>query len=457
MTGAKESIRPPARILIVDDEEDLRWVLKGLFRKEGYEVREAGDGEEGFQAAMDWPPDLVITDIRMPRCDGLELLERLRERRPSLPAVVLTAVDQVDTAVSAMKGGASDYVVKPFDNSRLLSVVRDLLEGAGRRSSSLPLIRGGLPALGVSKAARSLAEDAARVAATELSVLIQGESGTGKEYLARAIHALSPRREGPFTAVDCGALPPSLAESLLFGHKKGSFTGAERDRKGIFLEAHGGTLFLDEIGNLPAQIQAKLLRALQEKTVIPLGESNPRPFDARVLCASNLDLSLAAREGRFRLDLFHRINGFTLRIPPLRERPIDIRWFAGLFLLEERGRTARWTRKAMEALLERKWPGNLRELRNTVARALLLSGGGTIQAEHVRGGEPLEGPLPGGTPTFPRDASLTDRVREAAEKLEREWILQALDQAKGNKAEAARILKVDYTTLHRKLKRLGLD
>jgi len=457
VTSAKENLRPPARILIVDDEEDLRWVLKGLFRREGYEVREAGDGEEGFKAAMDWPPDLVITDIRMPKCDGLELLERLRERRPALPAVVLTAVDQVDTAVSAMKGGASDYVVKPFDNSRLLSVVRNLLEESGSRSSSLPLIRGGLPALGVSKAARSLAEDAARVAPTELSVLIQGESGTGKEYLARAIHALSPRRDGPFTAVDCGALPPSLAESLLFGHKKGAFTGADTDRKGLFLEAHGGTLFLDEIGNLPAEIQAKLLRALQEKTVIPLGESNPRPFDARVLCASNLDLSLAAREGKFRLDLFHRINGFTLGIPPLRERPIDIRWFAGLFLLEERGKKARWTKKAMDVLLERKWPGNLRELRNTVARALLLSGGGTIQAEHVRGGEPLEGHLPGGTPAFPRDASLTDRVREAAEKLEREWILQALDQAKGNKAEAARILKVDYTTLHRKLKRLGLD
>ncbi len=453
----KKLPRPPARILIVDDEEDLRWVLKGLFRKEGYEVREAGDGIEGFQAALEWPPDLVITDIRMPRCDGLELLEKLRERRPTLPAVVLTAVDQVETAVSAMKGGASDYVVKPFDNAHLVSVVENLLEGLADRSPSAPPIRGGLPRLGVSSAARSLAEEAARVAPTELSVLLQGESGTGKEYLARAIHALSPRREGPFTAVDCGALPPSLAESLLFGHRKGAFTGAEKDRKGLFLEAQGGTLFLDEIGNLPPEIQAKLLRVLQEKAVTPLGESEPRAFDARVLCASNRDLSLAAREGTFRLDLFHRINGFTLRIPPLRERPIDIRWFAGLFLLEEGGNRARWTKRAMEALLAKRWPGNLRELRNTVARALLLSGGGPIRPEHLRGGDSPERSAPEDLFPFPRDASLTDRVREAAEKLEKEWILQALDQAKGNKAQAARILKVDYTTLHRKLKRLGLD
>ena len=447
----------PPRILIVDDEEDLRWVLKGLFRKLGYEVREASDGIEGLEAALEWPPDLVITDIRMPRCDGLELLERLREKRPTLPAVVLTAVDQVSTAVSAMKEGASDYVVKPFDNAHLVTVVRNLLEGPRNRLSSLPAIRGGLPALGVSPKAKALAEEAARVAPTDLSVLIQGESGTGKEFLARAIHALSSRREGPFTAVDCGALPPALAESLLFGHRKGSFTGADRDRKGLFLEAHGGTLFLDEIGNLPGEIQAKLLRALQEKSVTPLGETEPRPFDARVLCATNLDLARAAGEGKFRLDLFHRINGFTLKIPPLRERPRDVRWFAGRFLMEEGGKKARWSKGAMEALLGKDWPGNLRELRNTVMRALLLSGGGTILAEHVQGGEALEGATPGERLSFPRDASLTDRVREAAERLEREWILQALDQAKGNKAEAARILKVDYTTLHRKLKRLGLD
>ncbi len=446
------------RILVVDDEEDLRWVLKGLFQKEGFEVREAKDGVEGLRVAMDWPPDLVITDLRMPRCGGLEFLERLREKRPALPAVVLTAVDQVETAVTAMKGGASDYVVKPFDNARLISAVRNLLEGREGRAGSLPLIRGGLPALGISPAAKALAEEAARAAASDLPLLLQGESGTGKEFLARAVHALSPRRDGPFTAVDCGALPPSLAESLLFGHRKGAFTGADRDRNGLFLEAHGGTLFLDEIGNLPPEIQAKLLRVLQEKAVTPLGESIPRPFDARILSATNLDLSRAAREGRFRLDLYHRINGFTLRIPPLRERPKDVRWFAGLFLLQEGGGKARWSKGAMEALLKRPWPGNLRELRNTVARALLLSGGGTILPQHVREGKELDPRgLPPGGPAFPRDASLTDKVREAAERLEREWILQALEQAGGNKAEAARILKVDYTTLHRKLKRLGLD
>ena len=452
------------QLLIVDDEADLRWVLRGLFEEEGFEVVEACDGDEALAAIQQQVPDVVLSDMRMPRMPGIELLRSVRHQEPDLPVILLSAVEDLATAVDAIKEGAFDYQAKPFDPQRLLLSVRrateqHVLRREVHRLRNSPTARFDF---GPSQPALALRRTIDLIAAqTTMSLLITGESGTGKEVVARAIHALSQLGTGPFVAVDCGALPEALLESHLFGHEKGAYTGADRARQGLFALADGGTLFLDELGNLPLALQAKLLRALQERTVTPVGGRAPVPFRARLVCATNADLATEVRSGRFRTDLYHRIAEFTVQLPALRERCEDIAYFARLFLAEANldlgRRIAGCTTAAEQALREHPWPGNLRELRNTLRRAVLVCTSHQLDSSDLQlSASPMVASLvPGPAPTS--EQSLTERLRLATEALEAEILTTTLAACGGNKAAAARGLRIDYTTLHRKLKRLGLS
>jgi two-component system, NtrC family, response regulator HydG len=457
-------------LLIVDDEPDLRWVLRGLFQDDGFAVREAADGEAALAAIAERLPAVVLSDMRMPKLPGIELLRTLRQRQPELPVILLSAVEDLATAVGAIKEGAFDYQSKPFDPPRLLLAVRRAAEQSAMRAELQRLRQGQRQAIadfGPSAAAQELRRLLALVAPQAgLSVLLCGESGTGKEVVARSLHALSPRAAGPFVAVDCGALPEPLLESQLFGHEKGAFTGADRARPGLFTLANGGTLFLDELGNLPLPLQSKLLRALQERVVVPVGGSQPVPFDARLIAATNAELDADVKAGRFRIDLYHRIAEFTVPLPPLRQRPTDVVHFAKLFLAEanqELGRRLLGFTAAAEAALQRQpWPGNLRELRNAVRRAALLATADELDAPDLQLGAELSATagIEATAPASLPDGSaqpLAERLRLASDALEAEILAATLAECGGNKAAAARALRIDYTTLHRKLKRHGLS
>lgn len=455
------------RILLVDDEEDLRWLVSRFLKKQGLEVIEAEDAEQALALYQDEAPQLVISDVRMPGRSGVELMQELRAIDPQLPMILISAVEDVATAVEAMKIGAYDFLTKPFDNDRLLGLVQRALETVALREEVRRLRCGGPVAethFGSSQIARQLLDRARLVAETPgIAILIQGESGTGKEVLARTIHELSPRNGRPFVAVDCGALPEQLMESLLFGHRKGAFTGADKDREGLFREADGGTLFLDELGNLSLGLQSKLLRALQEREVLPLGADRPEAFDVRLIVATNEDLDKKVQREDFRLDLYHRVAELVLRIPPLRDRPEDILHFARIFLaevgeeLDREGLTL--TLETEEALLAQPWLGNLRELRNAVRRAGLLSPNGQLDPRDLTASQapaPADPTSAASALDFQAGLPLTEQVQAAAAELEKQWISQALADASGNKAEAARRLGIDYTTLHRKLKKHDL-
>ncbi|MCA8975414.1 MAG: sigma-54-dependent Fis family transcriptional regulator [Planctomycetes bacterium] len=448
-------------ILIVDDESDLRWVLRGLFEDAGFVVAEAADGEEALSLVAEHVPDVVLSDVRMPKMSGDRLLHLLRQREPDLPVILLSAVEDIATAVGAIKDGAFDYQAKPFDGQRLLLACERAAEQHCLRREVQALRRAHPDAacdFGTSDKAREVRRQIELVAAqTSVAVLLTGESGTGKEVAARAVHALSPVADGPFVAVDCGALPEPLLESQLFGHEKGAFTGADRSRQGLFSMANGGTLFLDELGNLPLALQAKLLRALQERRVTPVGGSRPVPFDARLIAATNSELESSVQDGSFRVDLYHRIAEFSITLPPLRERRDDIAPFAELFLAEANREMGRrfigFTAAATAALRQETWQGNLRELRNVVRRAV-LSGSeleldvGDLQLSSAQRGDVMT-PIDSG-------ASLAELVRAASDELEARILRETIESCGGNKAAAARALRIDYTTLHRKLKRHSL-
>ncbi|MCA8948919.1 MAG: sigma-54-dependent Fis family transcriptional regulator, partial [Planctomycetes bacterium] len=378
--------------------------------------------------------------------------------QPDLPVILLSAVEDIATAVEAIKDGAFDYQAKPFDQQRLLLAAERAAEQHALRREVQELRSAGAAPycnFGSSPVALELRQKLELVAPqTSLAVLLTGESGTGKEVAARAVHALSPFRAGPFVAVDCGALPEPLLESQLFGHEKGAFTGADRRRAGLFSMADGGTLFLDELGNLPLALQAKLLRALQERAVTPVGGNKPVAFDARLIAATNADLGDAVADGRFRVDLYHRIAEFEVALPPLRERSADIVPFAQLFLDEANREMGRriggFSASAAEALQRARWPGNLRELRNVVRRAVLCCTSAEVDVADLD----IDA-LPARSAAIDSGLSLSERVRQASEDLEGRILRETLDACSGNKAAAARALRIDYTTLHRKLKRLS--
>jgi two-component system response regulator HydG len=440
-------------VLVVDDQKNMRATTAMLLREAGHVVAEAEDGAAAMQRLHQEAFDVVLTDLRMPGLDGMEVLRRVRTACPETQVIVMTAYGTIDSAVEAVRQGAHDYVSKPFQSEELLLRVGRALEtrrlrgtvtllaGELRRQSGLDRI------IGRSAAIKDVIERVVRVAPTDASVLITGESGAGKELVARALHLASRRGEEPFVPVNCAAITETLLESELFGHAKGAFTGASRARRGLFEEAHGGTLLIDEIAETSPGFQAKLLRVLQDGELRRVGESAPIQVDVRVIAATNQDLRRAIAERRFREDLFYRLAVVPIRIPPLRERREDVPLLAAHFLRRFVSRTSvarTLSPAAVARLVEHAWPGNVRELENVIEQAAALAPGEEIRAEDVHIEPPSPGPETAGT--------LAAAVAEA----ERRTIEAALLGSGGDLATAARRLRISHTTLWRKMKRLGL-
>ena len=472
-------------ILVADDDAAHGRMLRTLLENWGYAVEVAADGGEAVRLGLARPFDLALLDVRMPVKDGLAALKELHAARPALPVLMMTAYSDVPAAVEAIKGGAWDYLAKPLDFERLRVSLRNVFAHADLVEENAALSRrlaegggrGGI--LGQSAPMRELWELIRTIAPSEATVLVAGESGTGKELAARAVHEQSRRAAGPFVAVNCGALTETLLASELFGHEKGAFTGADRRHEGLFVRARGGTIFLDEIGEMPLSMQVKLLRVLQEREVLSVGGTKPEPVDARVIAATNRDLARETAEGRFREDLYYRLNVVTLTMPPLRDREGDIellaRHFAGRFAKANHKRLSGITPQALDALARYAWPGNVRELENVMERAVILMPGEHIDVRELperllRGDAPVAGARPpagevapgAGEPgTYPPEALGAPGAPDAGgrlptlEEVERTVILRTLQQCGGNKSEAARVLGITRKTLHARLNRYG--
>jgi two-component system nitrogen regulation response regulator GlnG len=466
-------------ILIADDEESLRWVLERGLRQAGYEVTAVSDGEAAIEAFEADPVDLVFLDIRMPRLDGLAVLERLRAIRPDACVVVMTAHGTMDTAIKAMQRGAYDYLAKPFDLEEVLLLTERALT-ASRLSQEVTRLRRGLEEvrefsalIGRHPRMQDVYKTIGRIAGTDVTVLLRGESGTGKELVARAVHAYSRRSGRPFVAVSCAAIPLTLLESEMFGHERGAFTDAKERRLGKFELAHGGTLYLDEIGDMPLELQGKLLRGLQEKVIERVGGREPIPVDVRVLAATHRDLESLMQEGRFREDLYYRLNVVTINLPPLRERRRDIPLLVEHFLAKYAGELGERAiaPDTLDRLVGYGWPGNVRELENVVQRAMVLAGTGVILPEHL----PI-GPVSAAA-SVAMDASLEDiierKLMECVRGLrhqgsahlyglilglvEKPLLRAVLRETGGNQVRAAQILGINRNTLRKKLTEHGID
>ena len=473
------------RILIADDEPSIRFVLREALEGAGHEVAEAANGDEAREALHDGAFDLVFLDIRMPGPSGLDLLDELRTSDEAAAVVIMTAENTFDNAVEAMKRGAFDYLTKPFDLVQVEALLEKALRLRGLRDEVRALrrqvggaFRAGEMLVGKSAAMVETWKAIGRVASSEASVLLLGESGTGKELVARAIHYHSPRSEAPFVAVNMSAIPTELIESELFGHERGAFTGAVEARAGRFREAEGGTLLLDEVGDLPRPLQAKLLRVLQQREVTPLGGKRAIPIDVRILAATHQNLEAAVAEGRFREDLYFRLNVVPIRMPPLRERLDDIPVLVENFVerfSRELNVGQRWpTEEVMRRLGAHDWPGNVRELENVIKRALVLASGEVISIEDVEGAlerrprgswtdgvraelaelldasdgdaEGRPGPGPGPGPYW----TLVQRLESAV-------IRDALERCGGNQLRAARLLGINRNTLRKKMTELDIE
>ena len=442
-----------ARILVVDDEEGIRKVLRQLLEYEGHEVRTAAGGAEALDAYAEFRPDITFLDVKMARMDGLEVLGRIRALDPAALVVMISGHGTIETAVEATRRGAYDFLEKPLDTDRILVTLRNALQQRGLAEENARLrgeIESRYEIVGASFAIRAVLDRIEKVAPTDARVLITGEHGTGKELVARAIHRLSARAEGPFVEVNCAAIPAELIESELFGHLKGSFTGATADRAGKFEQAHGGTLFLDEIGDMSLAAQAKVLRALQEGMITRVGGERPIRVNVRVIAATNKNLEREIEAGRFREDLFFRLNVVPIHLPPLRERREDIPELAAHFLARLHARHGLrppvLTPAALDRLQAYHWPGNVRELANICERLAILYPGQEIGARE------LAAVLPAPAPAAD-DGALRDRL----DAYERRLILAALAEAGGNVAEAARRLRTDRPNLYRRMRRLGIE
>ncbi len=458
-TGAGDLPRadlPGGKVLVVDDQKNMRATTALVLRQAGHVVQEAADGAEAIERIREEAFDVVLTDLRMPSVDGMEVLRASRSLSPETQVIVMTAYGTIESAVDAIRRGAYDFLAKPFQEDELLLRVAKAIEkrrlvgevsvlaGELRRSYGLEHIVGRSPAI------RELLDRIVRVAPTDATVLITGESGTGKELVARALHVVSRRGDKPFVPVNCAAITETLLESELFGHARGAFTGATRARRGLFEEASGGTLFIDEIGETSPGFQAKLLRALQEGEIRRVGESSPVQVDVRVIAATNQDLRRAIAEKRFREDLFYRLAVVPIRIPPLRERREDVPLLASHFLQRFARRTGSQRALSPEAaarLAAHDWPGNVRELENVIEQAAALSAGPEIRAEdvHVDALPPQA------------DAGAPRSLAEAVDEAERRTIESALARCGGDLSRVARECGVSGTTLWRKMKRLGIE
>jgi two-component system response regulator AtoC len=450
------------RILVVDDDAALRDSLALLLAAEGYEVVAAADAQAAL-ACLETPVDVVLCDVRMPGMDGLELLPELIRRLPGAPVLMMSAYGSGDLAVEALKRGAFDYLAKPFQPSEVLLAIRKARERERLRRANVLLQRdvnravGDRPIVAASPGMIDLLELLERAAEYKATVLLTGESGTGKEVLARAIHAQSGRRHQAFVAVNCGAIPEALLESELFGHARGAFTGADRARRGLFVEADGGTLFLDEIGEMPPALQVKLLRVLQEEEVRPIGEAKPRSVDVRVIAATSRDLEREVAAGRFREDLFYRLDVFRVRVPPLRERREDVPLLVDHFIVRFRETLGRPVRTiaddALERLLAHDWPGNVRELENVVERAMILADGDRITLRELPQGIGERA----AAPAEARGGAASDfSMRRARRRFESDLIRRALEATGGNRTRAAKLLEISYRALLYKIKEHGL-
>jgi two-component system response regulator PilR (NtrC family) len=455
--------------LIVDDEPDIRELLVLTLGRLGLIVDTAANVADAKRRLADGNYAFCLTDMRMPDGTGIELVEHVSRAHPQVPIAVITAFGSVDTAVSALKAGAFDFVSKPVDLAVLRRLVQSALKlGEERRAEAEPTDASPDRLLGDSPAMRQVRLTISKVARSQAPVYISGESGAGKELVARLIHDSGPRAAGPFVPVNCGAIPGELMESEFFGHTRGSFTGANADKDGLFQAANGGTLFLDEVADLPMHMQVKLLRVIQEKAVRPIGARQEVPVDVRILSATHKNLARLVELGHFRQDLFYRINVIEVRVPPLRERREDILALAQRFLERIAGEFGvdrpTLSPRAVAVLLDYDFPGNVRELENVLERAVALCEQGTIEPEDLRlsprAGEPMAGPPPAAGADAGADAgalAARGNLVDYVENLEREAIMQALQETRYNKTAAARKLGITFRALRYKLKKLGID
>ena len=441
-------------ILIVEDEVVLRESLAELLTGEGYRILQAGDGTTAYELALAGPLDLVLSDVRMPEMDGITLLENLRRLAPQTPVIMITAYGTVQSAVAAMRSGACDYLLKPVQFDDLLLKIQRTLE-YGEVSRTARVMTEQLAAgsvfhnlVGDSASMVKLFEMVRKLSTVKSNVLIIGESGTGKELFARAIHYNGLLRDKPFVPINCGAIPETLIESELFGYRRGAFTGATRDKVGYFEAANGGTLFLDEVSTLPLAVQSSLLRVLEERVIVPVGDTNPRSADARIIAASSQDLDKMAAQGQFREDLLYRLNVVKLLLPPLRQRrgdiPLLVHHFMDKYTREMNKHVQGVSNGAMRALLSHEWRGNIRELENVIERAVIFAEGQQVGLEH----------LPFASTGMTDDVG--EELKDALKHFERQHILSSLQRHNYDKVETARCLDIGVSSLYRKLEELGI-
>ena len=447
------------RILVIEDEEGMREFLNILFAKEGYDVTTCECGAEAIEKFKEQNFHLVVTDIKMPGMDGIEVLTRIKEIEPTVPVIIMTGYASMETAIEAVNKGAYSYLRKQTSNDEIKQIVKKAIEMRWLQKEN-KLLKQQLKknhrnrkTIGKSEKIKQVFTLIDKVAETDSTIMIYGESGTGKELIAREIHYKSKRSEGPFVSINCGALPETLLESELFGHVRGSFTGAVRDKEGLFAVAKGGTFFLDEVGETSPAIQVKLLRVLQEKEIIPVGGTKPIKVDIRLIAATNADLERNVDDGNFRADLFYRLNVIPVRIPPLRQRKDDITLLVDHFLKVYCERTGKAPKaissEALDCLVRYEWPGNVRELENSIERAVILQEGRLIVPEDL--------PQKVRFGSRERSASVVSTCNITLEELEKEYLLKVLDEVGWRKKKAAAILGINPSTLYRKLQRYGFE
>lgn len=450
-----------ARIVVADDEPHIRKVITRLLTDEGYDVKPVANGREAVEALLTFRPDVILLDQQMPVMTGVEALEEIKRLFPKQVVLFVTAFGSISLAVDAVKKGAYDFIEKPFDNDKLLLTIDRAVEHS-RMKDELSTLKKDLgekknAVIGENTGLKQVMNQVYRVAETNATVLIHGESGTGKELIARAVHLNSQRGNGPFVAVNCGAIPLSLMESELFGHERGAFTDAKETKAGTFEQANGGTLFLDEVGELPLDAQVKLLRVLEERKITRIGGKKAIPVDVRIVAATNRNLDEEVKNSRFRLDLLYRLNVFTLILPPLRERKEDIPLLANFFIRKYNQTLSLDVQsvspKALELLVTYDWPGNVRDLENAIQSAMILCTGGVILPDHLpdrlKGYEQEETPATAG--------GNVNNIREINAQMEKELILEALRKHNFNRTLTAETLNISRKTLFNKMKRYGLD
>jgi two-component system response regulator HydG len=446
-----------AAILLIEDDLTFSRILEGFLTKNGHSVTINNKGKDGFKTFESKLFDMVLLDYRLPDTTGLELLPELKAQRPTVPVVIMTSFSDIRTAVKAIKLGALEYITKPVNPEELLMIVRQALkkEAVSNRPAQ-PENQKIDHVKGASEVSKQLHEFVRLVAPTNMSVLIEGQSGTGKENVARTIHQLSPRAKGPFVAVDCGTLSKELASSELFGHIKGAFTGASIDKMGQFEAANKGTIFLDEVGNLTYDVQVKLLRAIQERIVQPIGSNKEIKVDVRIITATNDDLLEGVRDGHFREDLYHRLNEFKMKVPSLKERNEDLPEFLDYFRAAANAELDKkvkgFDQQVLDLFNQYEWPGNLRELRNVVKRAVLLTKGDVIKVDSIP-----EEMLQSLSEHKKQNAGPVYDLKALQEIQERETIVKTLQEVRYNKSKAARILNIDRKTLYMKMEKYGID